>query len=580
MRSLLRLRPYVDKYRSSFLIGIFFVLLTNVFTLMSPLILKRAIDELRAGTLTHSLVTYAIVIVTLSSIQAVFRYGMRKVMIGASREIEYDLRNDLFSHIESLSLPFFERRNTGDLMARATNDLNAVRMFIGPAIMYIANTFFIVVIGISLMLSIDWKLTLFAMIPFPLLSFAVNYLGSRLHTLFGQIQEQYSSITTHVQENISGIRVVKAFVRENEEIRRFGVLNREFIKRNMRMVRLWGLFFPFMGLLTGAALLIVLWFGGLRVVNGHLTLGGFIAFLSYLGMLTWPAIAIGWVMNLIQRGAASMKRLGEVFDEQPDVVETTSPVVQPVRGELSFQNITFQYEKAKKPVLRDLTFHVREGETVAVVGAIGSGKSTLLRLIPRLYDVTAGTIKLDGLDLREWSLHSLRDSIGFVPQETFLFSLSIKNNVRFGSPDKPEAEIRAVCELARLSKDLARFPNDWETIVGERGVLLSGGQKQRIAVARALARDPRILILDDSLSSVDVKTEEEILRGLREFRKGRTTIIVSHRLSAVRDADRILVLEDGLIRAVGTHEELITGNGFYARLYERQRITRELEELE
>ncbi len=578
MRELLRLRPYLARYKGSFAIGIVHVFLTNVFTLISPLILMRAIDELRDGALTRPLWVYASIVVVLALIQGVFRFMMRKVMIGASRKIEFDLRNDLFSHLGSLSVAYFDRTRTGEIMARATNDLNAVRMFVGPAIMYVANTFFTLVIGLTLMLRLDWQLTLLALLPFPLLSLGVKMLGSRLHDLFQAIQEQYATITTHVQENITGIRVVKAFVREEEQIEGFRVLNREFIERNMSMVRLWGLFFPIMGLLTGIAMLIVMGFGGFRVVSGNLTLGGFVAFTSYLGMLTWPAIAIGWVINLIERGAASMKRISEILDEEPDITAPEIAEAPPIRGGLRLDDVSFAYNG--EPVLEEIDLTVGEGETVAIVGAIGSGKSTLLRLVPRLYDVSRGEILIDGVPLRSLSLSHLRSAIGFVPQETFLFSMTVKENIRFGDPSLSDEQLEEICRLSRLTPDLDKFPEGWDTVVGERGVLLSGGQKQRIAIARALARNPRILILDDSLSSVDVNTEEAILVGLREYRRGRTTLIVSHRLSAVRDADRIVVLEEGRITERGIHRELIRNGGFYSRLYERQKLIRELEDLE
>lgn len=578
MKELLRLRPYLIRYRKSYLIGTLHVLITNVFTLLAPLVLKRAVDELRGGDLSIPLSGYAAAIIGLSCAQGIFRFWMRKVTIGASRHIEFDLRNDLFAHLESLSISFYEKNSTGDIVARATNDLNAVRMFLGPAIMYIANTVFTLTIGVTLMILIDWRLTLLALIPFPILSLVVNRISSRLHGLFADIQEQYSTLSTHVQENISGIRVVKAFVREEEQIDRFRKLNGEFIRRNMAMVKLWGLFFPFMGLLTGFALVIVVWYGGSRVIGGHLTLGGFIAFLTYLGMLTWPAIAIGWVLNLIQRGAASMGRIGELLDTEPDVAGPSHAAEPEIRGAVALEHVSFAYNG--KRVLHDINLSVSEGETVAIVGAIGSGKSTLLSLIPRLYDPVEGVVRVDNIPLPDLPLTHLRTAIGFVPQETFLFSMTIRENIKFGAHDLSDSDVDRISSLARLESDLARFPAGLETMVGERGVLLSGGQKQRIALARALARNPRVLVLDDSLASVDVNTEEEILSGLREFRRDRTTLIVSHRLSAVRDADRVIVLEEGAIAETGTHEELIKRKGFYLRLYERQKLTRELEDLE
>jgi len=499
-------------------------------------------------------------------------------MISASRKIEYDLRGDLFDHLQRLSLSFYERTRTGDVMARATNDLNAVRMFLGPAIMYMANTFFIVAFGLALMISIDPRLTLYSLLPFPVLTIVVHRLGNTMHRRYERIQEQYSDLTTHVQENLSGIRVVKAYVREEDEIRRFRGLNTEFLRRNMAMVKVWGIFFPVMSLLTGAALLIVLWAGGMRVVDGRLTLGGFIAFTSYLAMLTWPAIAFGWVLSLIQRAAASMGRLGKLFDEEPEFAGPGGGGDRAVRGALAFEGVSLACNGTK--VLDRIDLSIAEGETLAVVGPIGSGKTSLVRLIPRLTDPTEGRVLIDGEPLASSSLERIRGAIGYVPQETFLFSLTIEENVRFGAPDLSDDDLRRVCELARVAEDVEQFPEGYATPVGERGVLLSGGQKQRIALARALARDPRILVLDDALSAVDLYTEEKILRGLRRFREGRTTVIVSHRLSAVRDADRIVVLGEGRIIERGTHRELIAGGGAYTRIHERQLLRRELEELE
>jgi ATP-binding cassette subfamily B protein len=506
---------------------------------------------------------------------------MRRLVIGASREIEYELRNDFFDKLTRLSFSFYNRTPTGDLMARATNDLNAIRAVLGPGIMYAVNTTVTLSAALTLMIVLSGRLTLVSLIPLPLISVFMYRYGKVIHKRFEEVQEQFSEITARAQEYLSGIRVVKAYVQEDAASRDFRLRNEDYLESNMRLVRINGLFSPAIEFLAGFGSVLVLGFGGWLVIDDRITLGTFVAFNAYLVMLIWPMIALGWVVSLFQRGAASMKRVNRILDAVPEVGDPpagTQASFRPRRGALEFRDVHFAYgSRPGAAVLRGINLTVRPGETVAVVGATGSGKTTLINLVPRLYDPTRGAVLLDGLDLRAIPLAELRGALGYVPQETFLFSRTVAKNISLGRPEAEEDQIRRVAELSRLADDILEFPDRFQTMVGERGVTLSGGQKQRTAIARALLRDPAVLILDDALSSVDTKTEEEILAGLREFMKDRTTLLVAHRISTVKLADRIIVLGDGEIVEEGSHEELLVLNRDYADLVRMQQLEEELE---
>ena len=587
-----RLLPFVDRYRRQFVLGLICVVVTTSIQLLSPWVLKFAIDDLTAGVTRAKLAFYAGVLLGIACVGAIFRYLMRLILIGASRDIEYDVRNAFFARLQQMPLGYYQARRTGDLMSRATNDLNAVRMMIGPAVMYSANTVLVFVVAILLMVSIDARLTLFALLPLPLVSISVWYFGRAIHMRFEAIQEQLSHVSAVVQEALAGVRVVRAYRQEAHEIDRFRTANEEYVRRNRVLIRLQGMFYPSMTFFLGLGSLLVLWLGSREVIRGRITLGEFVAFNAYLVMLSWPMIAFGWVTNILQRGMASWKRMLDVLDAVPEISDryvTEAGRAAPLTGAIEIRDLVFSYPGTDRRVLDHVSLEIAAGQTIALVGATGSGKSTLINLLPRLHEPPAGTILLDGVDVREIPLQKVREAIGFVPQEPFLFSSTIAENVALGVTDAspvPAAVERAApanpdrlaeaAAIARLDKDATAFPKGYDTVVGERGITLSGGQKQRTAIARAVMLNPKILILDDALSAVDTYTEEEILTRLRGFMRRRTSIIVSHRVSTVRHADIIVVLDNGRIVEQGHHDDLVKRGGLYADLHAKQLLQEEL----
>jgi ATP-binding cassette subfamily B protein len=607
LKSLRPLLPYLKRYRWDYSAGTLFVFLTQGIWILFPLVLGRAADDLHSGVTRHKLLLYAGLLLAIALTKGIFQFLTRWIVIGVSRDIEFDLRNDLFQKLESLSYSYYQRNRTGDIMARATNDLNAVRMLLGPAIMYSANTIVYTAGALAFMIAISPWLTLYTFLPLPAVSVVIQTFGRRIHERFERIQAMFSDISARAQENFSGARLIRAYVQEESEIRLFEAENQEYIRRSLKLVRLMGMLWPTLELMLGCAVVLVLWLGGREVIHGlstvklvtnvgasipgitapavtttlslsgSMSVGQFVAFSTYMMQLTWPIIALGWVINLFQRGTASLIRVNEIMQEKPGIEDAPGAQEREIQGEVEFRGLNFSYEG--KQVLHDVNLRVPAGSSLAIVGPTGSGKTTLVSLIPRIYDAEAGTVLIDGRPIREYSLASLRTNIGFVPQETFLFSDRIRENIALGVNAATDAEIHAAAEAANIATDIESFPEGYDTMVGERGITLSGGQKQRTAIARALIRNPKILILDDALSSVDTHTEDKILNHLRDVMRGRTTIFISHRVSTVRNADRIAVLHGGRIVELGTHDELLALNGYYSDLYNKQLLEEELAEV-
>jgi ATP-binding cassette subfamily B protein len=596
-KSLRPLAPYFRRYWRGFSLGGVSVLLHNGIWILFPQVIRRAVDDLHTGITQQKLVTYSLLLIAVAAGKSIFQFLTRWILIGISREVEFDLRNDLFQHLETLSYSFYQRTRTGDIMARATNDLNAVRMLLGPAIMYTANTIVFTAGALIFMFSLSPRLTLYAFLPLPVASIVIQYFGRRIHERFERIQAMFSDISAQVQENLSGVRVVRAYAQEEHEIRKFETANREYIARSLKLVRLMGMLWPTLELLLGAAIVLVLWLGGREVLLGRMTVGDFVAFNTYMVQLTWPVIALGWVINIFQRGTASTARIAEILRERPEVTDEPGARDLPVNGDIEFRHLTFAYDGRalgstsgngsassagdgaqgrSHAVLQDISLKVPAGTSLAIVGPTGSGKSTLVSLVPHIYNAPRGSLLIDGHDIRDYTLGSLRQNIGFVPQETFLFSDTVRENIAFGVPDATDEDVRRAARAASIAAEIEDFPEQYGTLVGERGITLSGGQKQRTAIARAILRNPRILILDDALSSVDTYTEERILNHLRDVMRGRTTIFISHRVSTVRNADQIAVLHGGRIVELGSHEDLLARNGYYTDLYNKQLLEEEL----
>ncbi len=578
MKNLLSLKPYLLRYKKNLWSGFLFIILTNLFAVIAPKYIGLAIDTMNRHFELLDVLRDTGLYVLFALLSGFFLFLVRQNIIVASRHIEYDLKNDYYQHLQKLPRRFYNTTTTGDLISRGTNDLNAIREFLGPGIMYSLNTFFRLFFALIAMVAISPKLTLFALLPAPFLSYSVYKIGSSMQKRSKSIQESYAAITNLVQENLSGIRVVKSYTRESFEINRFEILNKEYYRKNLSLGKLQALFFAFLTSMTAFSLLPVVWVGGINVINGSMSVGGIAQFIVYVSMLSWPIISIGWVTSIVQRAASAQIRLNEIFSAKPDIEEKESGLPEEsFSGALFFENVLFHYPgQEKNAILKNITLDIAAGSKVAIVGATGSGKTTLVNLIPRLYETIEGTILLDGRDIRSFPLKTLREFIGFVPQVNFLFSDTIAHNINWGSRDEEADAVIEASRIAMLYDDVEDFPDGFETMLGEKGINLSGGQKQRACIARAIAWKPRLLVLDDALSAVDTDTEARIFEALLQKLPETTILLISHRISTVKNCDRIVVLKEGSIVESGTHEELLAEQHLYAELYNQQLLEEEI----
>lgn len=570
---------FVKRHKAKYIFGIIFVLVVDVLQMVLPRIIGQITDDMQNRTINKAmLLSYAGLILLVALLTMTFRYLYRIYIIGTEKKLEYELRKKLFDHMLTLSSKYYNTHKTGDLMAHATNDINAVRMAAGMGVLLLVDTVFLTISVIIIMLAtIDIRLTLIALSPLPLIAIFSMVFGKFIHKRFTQVQEAFSGLTERVQESLSGIRVVKAFVQERPVLEQFNAASQKSLEKNMRLARLWGIMFPLGQMVATLSYIIAFSYGGIQVINGHISLGEFIAFNTYLGLLIWPMMSFGWIMNIVQRGSASLDRINVILTAIPDIKDNDPLPIGSIEGHIEFENVSFSYNKKQEPVLKDININLEPGRTLAIIGETGSGKTSLVNLILRLYDISGGKLKIDGSPIDRIPLSTLRTSIGYVPQDSFLFSTSIRENIAFGVEKASIKEIEEAAKTAQIYDNIMDLPDGFDTIVGERGVTLSGGQKQRVSIARALIKDPKILILDDSLSAVDTDTEERILQGLKVIMKDRTSIIIAHRISSIKHADEIIVLDNGQIVERGRHDRLIDLKGHYYSLYHKQLLEEELD---